>query len=145
MSKPPDRHAAIDEAVQKDLHRKQLIELRNQLTDHLDGRTKSTEELIETAQKVTEQGKKLHEQIQGRKKTNGLAVDVSGNDSHMSVLAQPRTLRPAVTAEQYARGREVLDALPPGIYLKCSRCLKWQIGGDITFAGGSEITCEKCA
>lgn len=72
-------------------------------------------------------------------------VDVSGNDPELHRLAQPSSQKPAVTAEQYARGREVLDALPPGIYLKCSRCFKWQSGGDIHFQSGNETLCERCA
>ena len=71
------------------------------------------------------------------------AGDVSGVEMHK--IAQPKAQKPAVTAEQYARGREVLDALPPGIYLKCSKCKKWQQGGEITFASGDQFLCEGCA
>jgi hypothetical protein len=52
--------------------------------------------------------------------------------------------RPAVTTEQYERGREVLDALPPGIYLKCFKCRRWQRGGEVTFMSDAML-CEKCA
>lgn len=52
--------------------------------------------------------------------------------------------RPALTPEQYRRGREVLDMLPPGIYIKCSTCLKWQHGGEVKFVG-AQILCEECS
>ena len=56
--------------------------------------------------------------------------------------------RPAVTREEYERGRAVLDALPPGLYLKCSGCSLWQRGGEIRFEYSGATTyafCEKCA
>jgi hypothetical protein len=92
--------------------------------------------------RLATQMKMAHEQVQGKPVNS---VDVSGNDPEMEKLAQPGTAKPAVTAEQYARGREVLDALPPGVYLKCSSCFKWQMGGDISFRGGGGFLCEKCA
>jgi hypothetical protein len=61
--------------------------------------------------RLATQMKMAHEQVQGKPVNS---VDVSGNDPEMEKLAQPGTAKPAVTAEQYARGREVLDALPPG-------------------------------
>lgn len=100
----------------------------------------STDALIAAAKKVTEEGKKLHEQVQGKSVSS---VNVSGNN--MNILAQPASQKPAVTDEQYARGREVLDALPPGIYLKCSSCLKWQMGGEVHFRSGGVFLCQKCA
>lgn len=51
--------------------------------------------------------------------------------------------KPAVTAEQYARGREVLDALPSGVYVKCAACHRWQMGGEFTFRVKG-VTCSGC-
>ncbi len=126
-------------------HRRDLIALRNRLTDEIDGRPTSeyepsTADLVARAHRVIEEGKKLHEQVQGKSVPS---VNVSGND--MNTLTQPASQKPAVTEEQYARGREVLDALPPGIYLKCSSCLKWQMGGDVHFRAGNVFLCERCA
>jgi rubrerythrin len=142
-------------------HRKQLMKLRNQLNEELGAATtasnhvlasaRNTADLIAKSKAVIEEGQALqmaHEQIQGSatgRITVVPKVDVSGNDPQMQTLKQPGNTKPAVTAEQYARGREVLDALPPGVYLKCSSCHLWQMGGDIAFRGGGGFLCEKCA
>ena len=57
----------------------------------------------------------------------------------------PREQKPMVTRDQYNLARAVLDALPPGLYVKCSKCGDWQHGGVYTVRdGGNHITCEKC-
>jgi hypothetical protein len=60
----------------------------------------------------------------------------------------PGEAKPMVTAEEYAQGRAVLDALPDGVYLKCSKCRRWWINSDVTYAthhGVSLYLCERCA
>lgn len=59
-------------------------------------------------------------------------------------IAMPGNQKPALTQEQYERGREVLDGLPPGVYLKCSACGGWQHGGEFSVRG-HEWLCEKCS
>jgi len=57
----------------------------------------------------------------------------------------PTEQKPMVTRDQYDRARAVLDALPPGLYVKCSKCGDWQHGGTYAVhAGGTQIICEKC-
>lgn len=64
-------------------------------------------------------------------------------------IDQMGTQKPAVTVEAYERGREVLDALPCGLYLKCSDCKRWMINGVITVRVNtgrpSDYLCERCA
>lgn len=38
---------------------------------------------------------------------------------------QPTTQKPMVTREGYDKARAVLDALPAGMYIKCSACRGW--------------------
>lgn len=51
--------------------------------------------------------------------------------------------KPMVSREDYERGRAVLDALPPGYYVKCSACRGWYMGGTFVLSG-SGPTCEGC-
>lgn len=53
--------------------------------------------------------------------------------------------KPMVTREQYDQARAVLDALPSGIYIKCSQCGGWYRGGTVYFSNGMDITCEGCS
>lgn len=64
---------------------------------------------------------------------SGISIEMAGEQ------------RPMVTQAQYERGREVLDALPPGIYIKCNDCRKWKRGGTFHFRNSPEdIRCEEC-
>jgi formylmethanofuran dehydrogenase subunit E len=51
--------------------------------------------------------------------------------------------RPAVTREEYEAARAVLDALPPGVYMKCAKCEHWKMGGDFHITNGRAV-CEAC-
>lgn len=59
------------------------------------------------------------------------------------VMIGPGDAKPMVSAEDYAKGRAVLDALPPGIYAKCAVCSRWQRGGAIQWID-QVLHCEKC-
>lgn len=55
--------------------------------------------------------------------------------------------RPMVTLAQYDAARAVLDALPPGFYVKCGGCGGWWQGGNFTSGGTvgpSGPRCERC-
>jgi len=51
--------------------------------------------------------------------------------------------KPMVTREEYDRARAVLDALPPGLYMKCSECDQWWRDTTISFQGRA-VLCERC-
>lgn len=72
-------------------------------------------------------------------------MEIQTDGSTHKRVVDMRMQRPAVTREQYERGREVLDALPPGIYLKCDGCRQWQKNGTIHLPGKNQgPLCEKC-
>ena len=53
--------------------------------------------------------------------------------------------KPAISREDYDRGRAVLDALEPGYYVKCFGCKKWHTGGNfIVKTDGTGPYCEGC-
>lgn len=54
-----------------------------------------------------------------------------------------RRERPMVTREEYEQGRALLDALPPGIYTKCTGCSNWQLAGEIHMDSNG-VYCERC-
>lgn len=71
----------------------------------------------------------------------GLANSVSRRG-----VVDPRPEKPMVTREQYERAREVLDSLPPGVYVKCAKCRQWKREGVgvLFFVGNGEVLCEGC-
>lgn len=52
--------------------------------------------------------------------------------------------KPMLTRERYELARAVLDALPPGYYVKCSECDGWYMGGKYHVQSGGAPICEKC-
>lgn len=71
-----------------------------------------------------------------------------GKDMGEMTTLHPGTAKPAITREAYDRGREVLDLLEPGVYLKCSACRQWWISSDIkytTVSGNPTFLCERCS
>lgn len=53
--------------------------------------------------------------------------------------------KPMVTAEEYQRARRVLDALPPGYYVKCKGCGNWWTKGEFLMKGSNDGPyCERC-
>jgi hypothetical protein len=65
-----------------------------------------------------------------------------------NTILHPGGIKPMVKASEYTKAREVLDALPDGVYLKCSKCRKWWRNSDIKFTHENEqpqYLCERCA
>jgi hypothetical protein len=65
-----------------------------------------------------------------------------------SRLLYPGTPKPMVEEAEYKKARAVLDLLPAGVYLKCTKCMKWWKNSDITYStenGESIYLCERCA
>lgn len=52
--------------------------------------------------------------------------------------------KPMVTREEYERARAVLDALPPGYYVKCAKCGGWFNGGSFVVLPATGPRCEGC-
>jgi len=53
--------------------------------------------------------------------------------------------KPMVTREEYERARAVLDALPPGYYVKCAGCGGWFMGGEFkVYPNARGPHCERC-
>lgn len=53
--------------------------------------------------------------------------------------------KPMVTRAEYDAARAVLDALPPGIYMKCSGCTGWYRGGSFTMLSDGGVLCGRCS
>lgn len=53
--------------------------------------------------------------------------------------------KPMVTRFEYEQARAVLDALPPGYYVKCAGCSGWWTKGNFVLAAGNGPFCERCA
>lgn len=50
-----------------------------------------------------------------------------------------------LTQDEYKAIRKYLDAIEPGIYLKCSNCQRWSTGAGTITLRVSEYLCEYCA
>lgn len=57
--------------------------------------------------------------------------------------SRSRDQKPAVTPAEYKAGRAVLDALPPGYYVKCANCHGWWTDGNFTLSHDGPV-CERC-
>jgi hypothetical protein len=79
-----------------------------------------------------------------RAQRGGLRFPAPGTGASDKEVATPGTQKPMVTREQYERARKVLDALPPGVYCKCSNCGQWKRNGRTTFRQ-DQVLCEDCA
>lgn len=53
--------------------------------------------------------------------------------------------KPMVSRADYDKARVVLNALPPGLYIKCFGCEGWYRSRSITFEGTNVVLCEECS
>lgn len=71
---------------------------------------------------------------------------LSKHVSDRPTVASDPPERPTVTRAEFEAAKKVLDALPPGLYAKCSQCGAWATSGfEVGFSTyDQEVLCRGC-